>query len=105
MLSWKLDWIRRLLIRWGILSTPPPIGAAAAMAELRARRQAPADVDDWEALVRRFNTQVFSDEDRRRVWRRYRRKYKGELCEWGEILRPTAEDQACLKQILDDLAR
>jgi len=100
-----LSWIRELLVRWGLLAAPPPIGAASAMAELRARKQAPADAGDWQSLVRRFNTQVFSDDDRRRVWRRYRRKYKGDLHDWGEIREPTAEDQACLKKILADLAR
>jgi len=100
-----LAWIREWLVRLGWVRVPPQVGAASALAELRARKQVPAAAEDWRTLVARFRTQVFSEEDRKRVWRRARRKYGGELHEWDEIRQPSLQDQACLKQILDDLAR
>jgi DNA-binding GntR family transcriptional regulator len=98
-----LQWFRDLWVRWGLLSPPAALNAAVAMAELRASKQRPAD--DWESLVRRFHTKVFAVGDRKRVWRQYRRKYPGNLHEWGEIPNPTSIDQECLTQILDELAR
>ncbi len=100
-----LAWIRDLLVRWGLLSPPPALDAASAMAELRASKLRPADEDDWQGLVRRFRTKVFSEDDRKRVWRQYRRKYPGNLNEWDDVGEPSSADQECLKQILDELAR
>jgi hypothetical protein len=100
-----LAWIRGWLIRMGLFRAPPQVGAASAMAELRARKQTPAIAEDWKTLVARFRTQVFSEEDRKRLWRRYRRKYGGDLTELEDLIQPTTQDQACLKQILDELAR
>jgi len=98
-------WIRDLLVRWGLMSPPPALDAASAMAELRASKRRPADSDDWESQVRRFRTKVFSVEDQKRIWRQYRRKYGGTLHEWNQIANPSSEDQECLQQILDELAR
>jgi hypothetical protein len=102
------QWFRAWLVRLGLLSPPAPppaITAASALAELRAERLRPADDDEWQSAVRRFNTKVFGDADRARLWRRYRKKYDGELRNWNEISQPNTEDQACLDQILLDLAR
>ena len=98
-------WFRVLLVRWGLLAPPPALDAASALAELRASKLQPAEEEDWASMVRRFRTQVFSAEDQGRVWRRYRRKYGGKLQDWADLREPNTEDQACLKQILDELAR
>ncbi|NCG18798.1 MAG: hypothetical protein GWP91_07275 [Rhodobacterales bacterium] len=100
-------WIRALLQGWGLLSPvdPSQLSAADVMAELRAGKRKPAEESEWQSAVRRFNIKVFSNADRKRVWRQYRRKFSGELSNWDEIVAPTREDQACLDQILAELAR
>ncbi len=98
------QWIRGWLVRLGILS-PPKLTAASVMDELRAGRRVPANASEWQTGVARFKTKVFAEADRKRLWRRYRRKFAGELRTWDEIVEPNDEDQACLNQILQDLAR
>lgn len=104
-MSWLGElWAR--VRRWLGGAPPPAVSAAEAMRQLRLEKRAEAaGPQDWDALVARFEALVFGAPDRTRLWRRHGRRWGRTLRPLAEIDRPTAEEAAALRELVEELAR
>jgi len=70
------------------------------------KREKENEEPDWDALKAKLKVKVFSDADRKRLWRRARRRLGGgEPRDLDEIAEPTEEDLEALRALVADLAR
>jgi len=84
---------------------PAPLSALDILASMK-REKEDNDEPDWDALRAKLKVKVFSDADRKRLWRRARRRLGGgEPRDLDEITEPTDEDLEALKALVADLAR
>ena len=95
-------WLTRLLQRIGLLR-PRASNALEAIEQIHRERN-PVDAAAWKTARSSFHGKVFSERDRKRLWRRQRRHHPNAGPAW-EPSAPTASDLACLEAILRDLQR
>jgi hypothetical protein len=99
-------WVRKMLGR----TAESPSGAAAALADIRAEREAlPAvsasDVMKFGRMQGQLQSAVFSAADRERVWRRAARRSERTVRALALVQTPTPDELAVMRVLIDDLER
>ena len=100
MLERLIAWLRGLFAP----KPKPALTALEAMDSIHRDKLPRADAAAWKKARSNFLSRVFSESDRKRLWRRHRRNVAHASEAW-EPSRPTTADLKCLEGILETLAR
>lgn len=94
------------LVAWfnGLFGTPKPLSALEAMDAIQREKRPAANPAQWSRDLSTFKSAVFSERDRKRLWRRHRRDHDHAQEDWP-LSSPTTADHACLKNLLEALQR
>ncbi|MFT6145024.1 MAG: hypothetical protein ACJAZO_004777 [Myxococcota bacterium] len=97
-------WQRILTWFNGLFSKRKPMSALEAIDAIQREKLPTADPAAWRRNVSLFKSSVFSEHDRKRLWRRERRNYDHASANWPPTT-PNQQDQACLNDIIQALQR
>ncbi len=94
------------IVAWfsGLFGKRKPLSALEAMDAIQREKLPSADADSWKRNVSTFKSSVFSERDRKRLWRNQRRNHEHASDEWPPSA-PNQHDQACLQDIIRALQR
>ncbi len=94
------------IVAWfnGQFRKPKQLSALEAMDAIQREKLPSADADSWQRNVSTFKSAVFSERDRKRLWRSQRRYHDHASADWPPSS-PNQHDQACLQDIIRSLQR